>query len=63
METTKYILIGGGGHARVISSIVEAQKSATVVGLFDSNSEVKSLDGLKILERILLIHFQIRAQL
>ena len=47
METTKYILIGGGGHARVISSIVEAQKTATVVGLFDSNSEVKSLDGIE----------------
>ena len=47
METTKYILIGGGGHARVISSIVEAQKAATVVGLFDSNSEVKSLDRIE----------------
>ena len=47
METTKYILIGGGGHARVISSIVEAQKAATVVGLFDSNPEVKSLDGIE----------------
>ena len=47
METTKYILISGGGHTRVISSIVEAQKAATVVGLFDSNPEVKSLDGIE----------------
>ena len=28
METTKFILIGGGGHARVVSSIIEAQETS-----------------------------------
>lgn len=47
METTKYILIGGGGHSRVVSSIVEAQDNGTVSGFFDSNEKLKSLDGIE----------------
>ena len=47
METTKYILIGGGGHSRVVSSIVEAQDNGTVTGFFDSNEKLKSLDGIE----------------
>ena len=47
METTKYILIGGGGHSRVVSSIVEAQDKGTVSGFFDSNEKLKSLDGIE----------------
>ena len=47
METTKFILIGGGGHARVIMSLVEAQKETQLEGLFDSNPELKTLDGVQ----------------
>ena len=47
METTKFILIGCGGYARVIFSIVEAQKAATIVWLFDTDSEVKTLGGIE----------------
>ena len=37
METTKFILIRGGGHARVVSSIIEAQETYHLEGIFDSN--------------------------
>ena len=48
METTKFILIGGGGHARVVSSIIEAQETYHLEGIFDSNPKIKTLDGVEI---------------
>ncbi len=47
METTKFILIGGGGHARVVSSIIEAQETYHLEGVFDSNSKIETLDGVE----------------
>tara|TARA_B100000767_G_scaffold19422_1_gene17733 strand:- start:169 stop:792 length:624 start_codon:yes stop_codon:yes gene_type:complete len=47
METTNYILIGGGGHARVLSSIIEAQKDSQLLGIFDNNRQLSELDGIK----------------
>ena len=47
METTKFILIGGGGHARVVSSIIEAQENSHLEGVFDSNSKIETLDGVE----------------
>ena len=47
METTKFILIGGGGHARVVSSIIEAQETSKLEGIFDSNSKIETLDGVE----------------
>jgi len=47
MEITDYILIGGGGHARVVSSIIGAQKDAQLEGFFDSNLKLKFLDGIE----------------
>lgn len=46
MEETKYILIGAGGHARVVASAIEATKAALVC-VFDSNPSIKSLDGVE----------------
>ncbi len=43
MGTTKYILFGAGGHARVISSILEAQKMP-MDGIFDSDISKKNLN-------------------
>ena len=48
METTKFILIGGGGHARVVSSIIEAQETYHLEGVFDSNPKIETLDGVEI---------------
>ena len=47
METAKFILIGGGGHARVVSSIIEAQENSHLEGVFDSNSKIETLDGVE----------------
>ena len=47
METTKFILIGGGGHARVLSSIIEAQETSKLEGIFDSNPKIETLDGVE----------------
>ena len=47
METTKFILIGGGGHARVVSSIIEAQETYHLEGVFDSNPKIETLDRVK----------------
>jgi len=47
METTKFILIGGGGHARVVSSIIEAQETSILEGVFDSNPKIEALDGVE----------------
>ena len=47
METTKFILIGGGGHARVVSSIIEAQENSHLEVVFDSNSKIETLDGVE----------------
>ena len=47
METTKFILIGGGGHARVVSSIIEAQETSILEGFFDSNPKIEALDGVE----------------
>jgi sugar O-acyltransferase (sialic acid O-acetyltransferase NeuD family) len=47
MEKTDYILIGGGGHARVVSSIIEDQEDAQLEGFFDPNPKLKFLDGIE----------------
>ena len=47
METTKFILIGGGGHARVVSSIIEAQETSILEGVFDYNPKIEALDGVE----------------
>ena len=47
METTKFILIGGGGHARVVLSIIEAQETSILEGVFDSNPKIEALDGVE----------------
>ena len=47
METTKFIIIGGGGHARVVSSIIEAQKTSHLEAVFDSNPKIETLDKVK----------------
>ena len=44
METAKFILIGGGGHARVVSSIIEAQENSHLEVVFDSNSKIETLE-------------------
>ena len=48
METTKFILIGGGGHARVVSSIIEAQEISQLEAVFDLNPKIQTLDGVEI---------------
>jgi len=47
METTKFIIIGGGGHARVVSSIIEAQETSHLEAVFDSNPKIETLDGVE----------------
>ena len=47
METIKFILIGGGGHARVVSSIIEAQETSKLEGIFDSNPKIETFDGVE----------------
>lgn len=48
MEKTDFILFGGSGHARVVMSILEAQNN-NIIALFDSNPEIKNLDGISSL--------------
>ena len=48
METTKFILIGGGGHARVVSSIIEAEEISQLEAVFDLNPKIKTLDGVNV---------------
>lgn len=43
---TGYLLIGAGGHARVVSSILEAL-GENIVAVFDMNKSIKSLDGIQ----------------
>lgn len=45
MGTTDFLLFGAGGHARVVASGVEANK-ASLLGVFDSNSKIETLDGV-----------------
>ena len=47
MEKAKFIFIGGGGHARVVSSIIEAQENSHLEVVFDSNSKIETLDGVE----------------
>ena len=51
METTKYILIGGGGHARVVSSIIEAEEISQLEAVFDLNPKIKTLDGVSVYQK------------
>lgn len=43
MEKTNFLLLGAGGHARVLVSTIEAL-GHDLLGVFDSNSKIKSLD-------------------
>lgn len=45
MEKIDYLLFGAGGHARVVASCVEAM-GHQLVGVFDTNLAIKSLDGV-----------------
>ena len=45
METTEYILLGAGGHARVVASIIEAN-GHQLKAVFDENSSISDLDGV-----------------
>ena len=58
METTKFILIGGGGHARVVSSIIEAQENSHLEVVFDSNSKIETLDGVENFHKYNPTNFQ-----
>ena len=51
METTKFILIGGGGHARVVSSIIEAQEISQLEAVFDLNPKIQTLDGVSVYQK------------
>lgn len=51
METTKFILIGGGGHARVVSSIIEAEETSRLEAVFDLNPKIKTLDGVSVYQK------------
>ena len=51
METTKFILIGGGGHARVVSSIIEAQEISQLEAVFDLNPKNQTLDGVSVYQK------------
>ncbi|MDA9262605.1 acetyltransferase [bacterium] len=51
METTKFILIGGGGHARVVSSIIEAEEISQLEAVFDLNPKIKTLDGVSVYQK------------
>ena len=51
METTKFILIGGGGHARVVSSIIEAEEISQLEAVFDLNPKIKTLDGVNVYQK------------
>ena len=51
METTKFILIGGGGHARVVSSIIEAEETSQLEAVFDLNPKIKTLDGVSVYQK------------
>ncbi len=46
MEKTKVIFIGAGGHARVLSSVIESMQQA-LVAVFDPDPTKESLDGIK----------------
>lgn len=45
METTNFIMLGAGGHARVVASIIE-QMNGDLLAIFDSDRTIKSLDGV-----------------
>ena len=51
METTKFILIGGGGHARVVSSIIEAEETSQLEAVFDLKPKIKTLDGVSVYQK------------
>jgi len=51
METTKFILIGGGGHARVVSSIIEAEEISQLEAVFDLNPKIETLDGVSVYQK------------
>ncbi len=51
METTKFILIGGRGHARVVSSIIEAEETSQLEAVFDLNPKIKTLDGVSVYQK------------
>jgi len=46
MEKIKYILMGAGGHARVVASAIEVMKQE-VVCVFDPNTSITDLDGIQ----------------
>ena len=47
MEQTNYILLGAGGHAKVIASIVEDMKGV-VVSVIDSDTNKKQFEGVPV---------------
>lgn len=47
MKQTKLIFIGSGGHASVLLSIAESNDTVKVVGVFDYNRAIKSLDSIE----------------
>ncbi len=48
MEKIKYLLIGAGGHARVILSIIEKSRQK-VLGIFDKEGSKKNLDNIPVI--------------
>ena len=46
MEKTKYVFIGAGGHARVMSSVIESNHDE-LLAVFDANPAKHDLDGVK----------------
>lgn len=45
----KCILIGGGGHGRVLFETIEKQRPGVVVGVLDKNRQMKTFEGIPVL--------------
>ena len=54
MGKTKFLICGGGGHSRVIISILKKQGSE-VIGFFDTSSDSKNIGQIPFLG-LSLIH-------
>ena len=45
----KLVIIGAGGHGKVVSDIVQAQKEHQLLGFIDEDPKLKEVEGIKVL--------------
>ena len=48
-EKVKIVIIGAGGHGKVVSDIVRAEAKHELLGFIDDNPELKQVEGIPVL--------------